>query len=99
MWIAVVVFLALLALCFFAYCKYEHWLAKKLNPYVVAYQSDHDLEKTETGIGSLASLGIQQTFQKYHYSELVLRSAGPTALDRSRRNFGAVFASSKKYAG
>lgn len=32
MWIAVVVFLALLALCFFAYCKYEHWLAKKLNP-------------------------------------------------------------------
>ena len=27
MWIAVVVFLALLALCFFAYCKYEHWLA------------------------------------------------------------------------
>lgn len=33
MWIAVVVFLALLALCFFAYCKYEHWLAKKLNPY------------------------------------------------------------------
>ena len=43
MWIAVVVFLALLALCFFAYCKYEHWLAKKLNPYVVAYQSNHIL--------------------------------------------------------
>ena len=33
------------------------------------------------------------------YKELVLRSAGTTALDRSRRNFGAVFASSKKYAG
>ena len=32
--------------------------------------------KTETGTGSLASLGIKQTFQKYHYSELVLRSAG-----------------------
>ena len=45
MWIAVVAFLALLALCFFAYCRYECWLAKKLNPYVVAYQSDHDLEK------------------------------------------------------
>ena len=28
MWIAVVVFLVLLALCFFAYCKYEHWLAR-----------------------------------------------------------------------
>ncbi len=50
MWIAVVVFLALLALCFFAYCKYEHWLAKKLNPYVVAYQSDHDLEKLKQGL-------------------------------------------------
>ncbi len=50
MWIAVVVFLALLALCFFAYCKYERWLAKKLNPYVVAYQRDHDLEKLKQGL-------------------------------------------------
>ena len=50
MWIAVIVFLALLALCFFAYCKYERWLAKKLNPYVVAYQSDHDLEKLKQGL-------------------------------------------------
>ena len=50
MWIAVVVFLALLALCFFAYCRYERWLAKKLNPYVVAYQSDHDLEKLKQGL-------------------------------------------------
>ena len=50
MWIAVVVFLALLALCFFAYCKYEHWLAKKLNPYVVAYQSDHNLENLKHGL-------------------------------------------------
>ena len=41
MWIAVVVFLALLALCFFAYCKYERWLAKKLNPYVVALSLIH----------------------------------------------------------
>ena len=49
MWIAVVVFLVLLALCFFAYCKYEHWLAKKLNPYVVSYQSDHDLENLKQG--------------------------------------------------
>ena len=49
MWIAVVAFLMLLALCFFAYCKYERWLAKKLNPYVVAYQSDHNLA---TKIGS-----------------------------------------------
>lgn len=50
MWIAVVAFLALLALCFFAYCKYEGWLAKKLNPYVVAYQSDHNLEKLKQGL-------------------------------------------------
>ena len=50
MWIAVVVFLALLALCFFAYCRYERWLAKKLNPYVVAYQNDHDLEKLKQGL-------------------------------------------------
>lgn len=50
MWIAVVVFLALLALCFFAYCKYERWLAKKLNPYVVAYQSDHNLENLKQGL-------------------------------------------------
>ena len=50
MWIAVVVFLVLLALCFFAYCKYERWLAKKLNPYVVAYQSDHNLEKLKQGL-------------------------------------------------
>ena len=50
MWIAVVVFLALLALCFFAYCKYEHWLAKKLNPYVVSYQSDHNLENLKQGL-------------------------------------------------
>lgn len=40
-------------------------------------------------------MGTQQAFQKHHYSELVLRSAGTTALDRSGRNFGAVFASSK----
>ena len=78
MWIAVVAFLALLALCFFAYCRYECWLAKKLNPYV------------------LASLGTQQTFPKYHYSKLVLCSAGTKALGRSRRNFGTVFASSQK---
>lgn len=50
MWIAVVVFLALLALCFFAYCKYEHWLAKKINHYVVAYQSDHNLENLKHGL-------------------------------------------------
>lgn len=50
MWIAVVAFLVLLALCFFAYCKYERWLAKKLNPYVVAYQSDHNLEKLKQGL-------------------------------------------------
>ena len=50
MWIAVVAILALLALCFFAYCKYERWLAKKLNPYVVAYQSDHNLEKLKQGL-------------------------------------------------
>ena len=49
-WIAVVVFLALLALCFFAYCKYEHWLAKKLNPYVVAYQSNHNLDNLKQGL-------------------------------------------------
>ena len=98
MWIAVVVFLALLALCFFAYCKYEHWLAKKLNPYVVSYQSDHNLENLKQGLDRCVP-GHSATFQKHHYSELVLRSAGPTALDRSGRNFGAVFASSKKYAG
>lgn len=50
MWIAVVAFLMLLALCFFAYCKYERWLAKKLNPYVVAYQSDHNLENLKQGL-------------------------------------------------
>lgn len=50
MWIAVVAALALLILCFFAYCKYERWLAKKLNPYVTAYQSDHDLEKLKQGL-------------------------------------------------
>ena len=50
MWIAVIAFLALLALCFFAYCKYERWLAKKLNPYVVSYQSDHNLENLKQGL-------------------------------------------------
>ena len=50
MWVAVVAFLALLALCFFAYCKYERWLAKKLNPYVVSYQSDHNLENLKQGL-------------------------------------------------
>ena len=56
MWIAVVVFLVLLALCFFAYCKYEHWLAKKLNPYVVAYQSDHNLDWIAGVLGHSASI-------------------------------------------
>ena len=50
MWIAVIAFLALLALCFFAYFKYEHCLAKKLNPYVVSYQSDHNLENLKQGL-------------------------------------------------
>ena len=50
MWIAVVAFLMLLALCFFAYCKYERWLAKKLNPYVVSYQSDHNIENLKQGL-------------------------------------------------
>lgn len=50
MWVAVVAFLALLALCFFAYCKYERWLAKKLNPYVVSYQSDHNIENLKQGL-------------------------------------------------
>lgn len=49
-WVAVVAFLALLALCFFAYCKYERWLAKKLNPYVVSYQSDHNIENLKQGL-------------------------------------------------
>ena len=49
MWIAVVAILVLLVLYFFAYSKYERWLAKKLNPYVVAYQSDHNLEKLKQG--------------------------------------------------
>ena len=31
-------------------CKYESWLEKKLNPYVAAYQSDHDLEKLKQGL-------------------------------------------------
>ena len=59
MWIAVVAFLALLALCFFAYCRYECWLAKKLNPYVVAYQSDHDLEKLNSA--DIPKISLQQT--------------------------------------
>ena len=50
MWIAVVAILALLVLCFFVYCKYERWLAKKLNPYVETYQSDHDLKKLKQGL-------------------------------------------------
>ena len=99
MWIAVVVFLALLALCFFAYCKYEHWLAKKLNPYVVAYQSDHNLENLKQGLDRWRPWALSKHSKNIITSELVLRSAGTTALDRSGRNFGAVFASSKKYAG
>ena len=50
MWIAVVAILALLVLCFFVYCKYERWLAKKLTPYVETYQSDHDLKKLKQGL-------------------------------------------------
>lgn len=98
MWIAVVVFLALLALCFFAYCKYERWLAKKLNPYVVAYQSDHNLENLKQGLDRWRPLALSKHSKKHHYSELVLRSAGTTALDRSGRNFGTVSSSSQKYA-
>ena len=87
MWIAVVVFLALLALCFFAYCRYERWLAKKLNPYVVAYQSDHDLEKLKQGLDHWRPWALSR------------HSAGAKALGRSRRDSGTVFASGKKYAG
>ena len=74
----------------FAYCKYEHWLAKKLNPYVVAYQSDHNLENLKQGLDRWRPWAFSKHSKKYHYSELVLRSAGTTALDRSGRNFGAV---------
>ncbi len=50
MWIAVVAILSLLALVFWVSCKYERWLAKKLNPYVVTYQNDHDLKKLKQGL-------------------------------------------------
>lgn len=50
MWIAVAALLALLVLCFLVSCRYERWLAKKLNPYVTAYQRDHDLEALRQGL-------------------------------------------------
>ena len=53
-----------LALCFFAYCKYERWLAKKLNPYVVAYQSDHNLENLKQGLNRCRFPGISANIPK-----------------------------------
>lgn len=98
MWIAVVVFLALLALCFFAYCKYERWLAKKLNPYVVAYQSDHDLEKLKQGLdrwrpwhsAGILKISLQRTGSPLCWSN----SAG-----QKQKRLWNSFASGKKYAG
>ena len=95
MWIAVVVFLALLALCFFAYCKYEHWLAKKLNPYVVSYQSDHNLENLKQGLDRWRPWAFSK-----HSKNIITANWFSALLDQQRwteaeENFGAVFASSK----
>ena len=78
MWIAVVALLALLALCFFAYCKYERWLAKKLNPYVVAYQSDHNLENLKQGL----DLWRPWAFSK-HSPILLQRTGSPLCWSKS----------------
>ena len=89
MWIAVIVFLALLALCFFAYCKYERWLAKKLNPYVVAYQSDHDLEKLKQGLDRWRPWAFSKNTQdKMGYHLLrgdYARAIGDTKLEEQER--------------
>ena len=50
LWIAAVMIPVLWGLYIFAGFKYERWLAAKINPYVVAYQSDHDLEKLKQGL-------------------------------------------------
>ena len=63
MWIAIVAILVLPALCFFAYCQYERWVAKELNLYVVAYQSDHDLEKLKQGLGRWCSRAFSKHSQ------------------------------------
>ena len=49
LWIAFVGLLALLVLGVLAYGTYERWLARKLNPYVAAYQKTHDLVQLRQG--------------------------------------------------
>ena len=96
MWIAVVVFLALLALCFFAYCKYEHWLAKKLNPYVVAYQSDHNLENLKQGLDRWRPWALSK-----HSKNIITANWFSALLEQQRwteaeENFGADFCIEQK---
>ena len=54
------------------------------------------LENLKQGLDRWRPWAFSKHSKKYHYSELVLRSAGTTALDRSRRNFGAVFVIEQK---
>ena len=90
MWIAVVVFLVLLALCFFAYCKYEHWLAKKLNPYVVAYQSDHNLENLKHGLDRWHLTGVVSlvvySLERLRFLEYFTQYSSPVKLIEKRKD-------------
>ncbi len=50
MWIAVAAVLGLVLLWIFLYIRYERWLMRGINPYVMQYQQDHDIRKLEQGM-------------------------------------------------
>ena len=90
--------LALLVLCFFVYCKYERWLAKKLNPYVEIYQSDHDLKKLKQGLNRWRPWAFSKHSQNIITANWFSALLKQEALGRGRGDFGTVF-DRAKYTG
>lgn len=48
-WIVGIGILVLFVLFLVFYAKYNAWLTRKINPYVLAYREDHDIEKLKKG--------------------------------------------------
>ena len=63
---------------------------------MVAYQSDHDLEKLKQGLDHWRPWALSRHSKNIYYSELVLRSLlEQSAGLKQKRDSGTVFASGK----
>lgn len=62
-WIGLILLVVLILAWLVVPMKYDDWLAKKINPYLLEYQQEHDLKRLENGLNQWRPWAITRTSQ------------------------------------